>query len=157
MKITNLKVTSKFRYLWLKTVTNVRLSQHCASCLVGEYNPNINPQTTQLDDLVLPDCVHYLCGVSTPYNWHKNFHLAFMPSKGNSVHYENNGIIIDIEDAVALPISEKSINPQHPKVNVKSYCTCRNWQFAHWFNDNLKSSEPILHADCDDSYSDIQD
>ena len=38
MRIKNMTVTSTFKYLWLKTVTDVDLSQHCAKCLIGEYD-----------------------------------------------------------------------------------------------------------------------
>ena len=30
MKITNLTINANFRYLWLKTVRDVDLTQHCA-------------------------------------------------------------------------------------------------------------------------------
>ena len=41
MKITNLTINANFRYLWLKTVRDVDLTQHCARSLVGEYDKRI--------------------------------------------------------------------------------------------------------------------
>lgn len=138
MKIISLDVSASFRYLWLKTVTDVNLFQHCSSCLIGEYNPQINTKIKHLENIELPNNVHYLCGVAIPYVWDNNFHLAFAPSKGNTVLYESNGIKIEIQDAVQLPISTEYLNIHHPKFKFKTYSTCRNWQFAHYFNEHLK-------------------
>lgn len=140
MEIKNITVNSTFKYIWLKTVTDVDLSKHCAACLIGEYDSRINPRITHLENIALSDSVYYLCGVSFPFNWANNFHLAFKASKGDSVRYESNGISIEIKDAIQLPISQAHVDINHPKAKTKSYNTCRNWQFAHYFNDNLKSS-----------------
>lgn len=138
MRINNMQISANFRYLWLKTVKDVDLSQHCAKCLIGEYDSRISPSKSSLHGIELADEVYYLCGVSSPYNWEKNFHLAFMPAAGSSIHYESNGITIDIEGAVQLPISEKYVDVHHPKAHLKAYRTCRNYQFAHWFSKNLR-------------------
>ena len=37
MIIQQKQVSGKFRYLWLKKVTGVLLSYHCATCLRGTY------------------------------------------------------------------------------------------------------------------------
>lgn len=136
MRIKNMTVTSTFKYLWLKTVTDVDLSQHCAKCLIGEYDTRINNRIAEAADIPLSNSVYYLCGVAYPYNWSKNFHLAFRPCEGNVLTYQSNGISITIEDAIELPIDPRFNH--HPKMIYKSYSTCRNWQFANWFNDNLK-------------------
>lgn len=136
MRIRHMTVSSPFKYLWLKTVRDVDLSQHCAKCLIGEYDTRISNHITEIHNIPLSDCIYYLCGVAQPYNWHRNFHLAFAPSAGKLLTYENNGISVEIEDAVPLPIDDSNNN--HPKMIYKSYSTCRNWQFANWFHDNLK-------------------
>lgn len=51
MRIKNMTVTSTFKYLWLKTVTDVDLSQHCAKCLIGEYDTRINNRITEAADI----------------------------------------------------------------------------------------------------------
>ena len=142
MKITNLTINANFRYLWLKTVRDVDLTQHCARSLVGEYDKRISPTKRVICDIDLQDSVYYLCGVAFPFNWSKNFHLAFMPSPGKSIHYESNGITVDIEDAERLPISQDYVDMSYPKARLKAYHTCRNYQFAHWFKANLGGSEP---------------
>ena len=81
----------------------------------------------------------YAEGVAQPFKWEKNFHLAFMPQPGSTIHYESNGITVEIEGAVQLPICTDNIDQSHPKARLKSYHTCRNWQFANWFQTHLKN------------------
>lgn len=137
MRIKNLQVSADFRYLWLKTVKGVDLTQHCAKCLIGEYDPRITATMKEAADIELQDEVYYLCGVAYPFIWANNFHLAFMPAEGQNIHYESNGITIDIEGAAQLPISEDNVDIHYPKAHLKSYRTCRNYQFAHWYSKNM--------------------
>ena len=137
LRINNLVIRANFRYLWLKTVKAVDLDQHCAKCLIGEYDSRISPAPSSIHGLELQDSVYYLCGVSFPFKWENNFHLAFMPQPGSTIHYESNGITVDIEEAVQLPISLDSIDREHPKARLKAYNTCRNWQFANWYKNHI--------------------
>lgn len=132
--IKTLDVNAPFRYLWLKRVTGVDLSVHCARCLKGQYMDNISPRNPHTTDIKLVDSIYYLCGVSLPYNWAKNFHIAFEYSEGSRIEYANNGISVVIENAVALPISESYIDQTDQHAWKKEYRTCRNWQFAHYLN-----------------------
>lgn len=138
MRINDLIIQGNFKYLWLKTVRDVDLAQHCARCLVGEYDNRISPAPKSQHGLDLKDSVYYLCGVAFPYNWEKNFHLAFRPCPGKTIHYQSNGITVNIQDAKQLPISESNIDFSFPQAHLKAYRTCRNYQFAHWFYKNLK-------------------
>lgn len=137
MNIKRISVNANFKYLWMKTVKAVDLEQHCARCLIGNYDKRISPTMKEGRGIALEDAVYYLCGVAQPFRWEKNFHLAFRPATGKSVHYESNGITIDIEGAEQLPISQDNIDVGHPKAKFKAYNTCRNWQFAHWFNKSI--------------------
>ncbi|MBS5134859.1 MAG: hypothetical protein KHZ05_05380 [Oscillospiraceae bacterium] len=137
MRINTLSINADFKYIWLKTVEAVDLSQNCARSLIGEYDKRITPGRKTVHGLDLKDSVYYLCGVAQPFRWENNFHLAFRPAPGKSVHYESNGIVVDIADAEQLPIPEDYIDMEHPKAKIKAYRTCRNWQFAHWFKRNL--------------------
>lgn len=136
MLITTLKVNANFKYLWLKSVIDIDLSKHCAQCLVGEYVKGVNGSIKELNNLVLNGNVYYLCGVSYPFKWENNFHLAFVKSDGDSIDFSHNGISIHIDGAKQLPISPKYIDTTHPKAKFKSYSTCRNWQFAHFLKLN---------------------
>jgi len=134
--IKRLDVNASFRYLWLKHVIGVDLTQHCARCLKGTYVENISPRNSQHPEIELKNGVYYLCGVSLPYVWEKNFHLAFHYKEGAHIEYENNGISVVIENAERLPISEKFIDQTAPHAKNKQFYTCRNWQFAHYLNQH---------------------
>lgn len=143
MKIKSIRVNADFRYLWLKTVRDVDLNQHCAKCLIGQYDSRIGVTVREAHDIELQDQVYYLCGVAKPFNWARNFHLAFRPCPGSTVKYQSNGITVEIEDAERLPISQDYLDIHHPKAHLKAYYTCRNYQFAHWFSKSM-SKQPVL-------------
>lgn len=138
--IERLKVEAPFKYLWLKSVRDVNLMEHCAKCLCGDYVNQVSSRTKQLENIALHERVYYLCGVSLPYVWENNFHLAFMESRGDCVECSRLGVSCIIINAKELPITAEAIDNTHPKARFKSYNTCRNWQFANWFDANLKSS-----------------
>lgn len=134
--VKDLTVAKPFMYIWLKRVTGVDLDQHCARCLLGSYHPAINNQIKHIPSLELEDGVWYLCGVSKPYRWKNNFHLAFEYSAGSEISYSSNGISLTIENAKQLPINEEYVNPQNVHCSQKEYYTCRNWQFANYLASN---------------------
>ena len=139
MKISSIKVEKSFMYLWLKTVEDIDLTKHCAKCLIGEYDARINNTIKEKQEIVLdPTKIYYLCGVSKPYVWENNFHLAFISKIGNTIKYSSNGIEIVIEDAEQLPINSKYIDKSNIFSNKKVYSTCRNWQFANYFKNFIK-------------------
>lgn len=137
--IKEIKVTGKFKYLWLKYINGIDLSNHCAKCLLGTYSKKIGNTMNEASDLVLDESdaiVYYLCGVSMPYNWNNNFHLAFKEKVGSSVKVNYNGIEIELENAERILFSMDDINPADPNANKTVYATCRNWQFAHYLRKN---------------------
>ena len=84
ISLRHLHVNAPFRYLWLKYVSGVNLSVHCARCLLGEYDPRISARVKELHEQPLrPSPYYYLCGVSKPYVWSRNFHLAFREKEGS--------------------------------------------------------------------------
>lgn len=139
--IRNLEVTSKFKYLWLKKVNGVDLSVHCARCLLGEYDNRVNARTKSLKNIELLGDVYYLCGVSAPYIWANNFHLAFRLANGEKFTAERNGVKISVENAEIIDFSENDIDMTLPQAKKKEFYTCRNWQFA---NKILRRSGTIL-------------
>lgn len=139
IKIKRIDVNSKFKYLWLKYINGIDLTNHCAKCLLGTYSKKISSRTLEENNLILDESeavVYYLCGVSTPYNWHKNFHLAFKEKEGSVVKYDNNGIEIEIENAERILFSKEDVNPADPNADKAVFATCRNWQFAHHLRKN---------------------
>lgn len=130
--IRKLAINAPFRYLWLKQVRGVELGSHCARCLLGEYDKRIRAGMKEGRDIVLPDApYYYLCGVSMPYRWELNFHLAFQEKEGERLITSRLGISVEIENAAEVPFSQQDINPADRHAGCKSYYTCRNWQFAH--------------------------
>ncbi len=138
MIITNLRLNSSFRYFWLKTVTGTDLSVHCAKCLIGEYDNRVGVSNKNVQNIELDGEVYYMCGVSSPYKWENNFHCAFIRSEGKTIDIERNGVSLHIEGAEELPISTDYIDPSNKHAAHKTFATCRNWQFAHWFQANVK-------------------
>lgn len=129
------KVTSPMRYFWLKKITGINLSTHCAKCLNGSYWPTVNGASLS-GDIELPNGVYYLCGVSASSQWSRNFHLAFVADKHSDIIYSNNGVNVTVTGAKRITFSEKDIDANHPCSEIAAYRTCRNWQFAHWLNSN---------------------
>lgn len=133
IKILNLK--SKFKYLWLKYVDSYNLNEHCAKSLIGTYSKKINKEINEFKNIELNESnsnIYYLCGVSDPFNYSKNFHLSFKYKKNSQINIEENGIEIKIENAERILITKQ--NYIHEKANLKSFNTCRNWQFAYQQN-----------------------
>jgi len=137
--IETIEITERFRYLWLKYVTGVNLEQHCAKCLKGQYSKKINPHVNGFEKIVLDEShadYYYLCGVSIPYKWEKNFHLAFKYMQGSIIELERLGIKIKIRGAELIPIIPtplSEIDSFHK--HDPAYNTCRNWQFATMIAD----------------------
>ncbi len=131
MIIKKLKTRKPFMYLWLKTVDGVNLYEHCARSLVGKYDNRVSADTKEIDNLKLENKIYYLCGVSKPYVWKNNFHLAFCPAKNKRIQVERNGVYIEIEGAEEILFNENDIISELPQSKRKEYYTCRNWQFAN--------------------------
>ena len=130
--IRTIQVSGRFSYLWLKHVHGVNLREHCAHSLIGDYNTSIRPSIQELHNVTLPDApYHYLCGVSSPYVWSRNFHLAFREKEGSFLTVRCNGIFIEIENAEEVPFSMADVAPNAPHYRSMNYRTCRNWQFAY--------------------------
>lgn len=95
--IHQMQVSGKFRYLWLKKVTGVTLSCHCAVCLKGIYDKRVNNKIESLTNVELETGIYYLCGVCIPYSWANNFHLAFPYASGSTLEVCWNGIAIRMQ------------------------------------------------------------
>ena len=61
--------------------------------------------------------------------------------KFNQIHNATESGTVKVRfdgDAEHLPIDAKYNNPADVHYRTKSYCTCRNWQFANYFETHLK-------------------
>ena len=131
MWIRHLTVKLPYRYLWLKHVTGVDLSQHCARCLCGDYSREVRRWRHEYRDIFLDDkCIaHYLCGV---LNYEDNLHCAIMRMDGAHAEAHDAKYDIEIEGGIIVPITPDSIPPDIPHAGERAFRTCRNWQFANW-------------------------
>lgn len=129
--ISKIEVIGDFRYLWLKSVFDVDLSVHCAKCLVGKYDNRINSRLKTAVNIILTDKVYYLCGVSKPYVWSNNFHIAFREKQGSNFYIDRNGIKLFVNNAEEIEFSENDVDFDLPQAKKKEFFTCRNWQFAN--------------------------
>ena len=137
--IEEIKINSNFKYLWLKYVNGYDLDNHCARSLVGSYSKKINNKIANEKDILLNEHnskTYYLCGVSLPFNYDNNFHLAFKYSKGNNIIINENGVDIKIIDAERIIIKKQDIY-NHEKGYNRQFSSCRNWQFAYQQKLNL--------------------
>jgi len=127
MKIKRLDIEASFRYFWLKYIEDFDLSNHCARAFIGKYEKNLSI------GLILPESeYYYMCGVSSPYIYNNNFHLAFRHKEGSEIKVKRHGVkvwITDAEEIEITPLMEGEAH--HPKGKYKEFYTCRNWQFAY--------------------------
>ena len=142
--IDRMVVDAPFRYLWLKYIQGVDLDQHCSKGLLGPYSEKVGPGIGMTKNVALDEAealAYYLCGVSMPYRWENNFHLAFVPDPEGVIDIDRLGIKLKITGAHEVPIKEvdpeRCQAPHH--LHKKAYATCRNWQFANQFvNGDIK-------------------
>lgn len=122
-----------FRYLWLKQVTGFNPKVHCARCLNGEYSKDFSPRMPVNSVLSLDyqeNDVLYFCGVSIPYKWENNLHLAGIVSNGEqSEVIAYNGDILTINGLKKIDFDDAVAKAKYPNLG-REYLTCRNFQFA---------------------------
>lgn len=141
--ILHLQATETYRYLWLKSVTGVDLSQHCARSLKGPYCKGISARGGRTQSVELhptPGLIAwYLCGVTQhPYRWHDNPHLPLVPAPGaEGTIMLAGGMTVTYQDAHPVDFSEEDIPPDAEHRLDRAYRTCRNWQFAHHAHQHL--------------------
>lgn len=130
-------IDRKFSSLWLKSVYDVKLDKHCINCLVGERDYRIKQEVGC--EFSLAPTVYYLCGVTYPYVWANNFHLAFQPKEGSTINITRKGLSLTITNAEEIMFSEDDIDKTLPNADDPKYYTCRNWQFANYFNTHFRN------------------
>lgn len=135
-------IERKFSSFWLKSVEDVDLGKHCINCLKGERVPM--KQSRGFGVVLAPDKVWYLCGVTYPYVWKNNFHLAFEYSPGDIVYVRRQGVTLTVRDAKEIPITPDYIDNNLPQAQDPKFNTCRNWQFANYFAKTHKKAQQTL-------------
>ncbi len=122
-----------FKYFWMKRVTGFNPEVHCARCLRGDYENIVGSRMAANAPQRLnaaPGEVFYLCGVSTPYRWEKNAHLAFLAERNSTATLDlYTGDRVIITNARAIPFTDEAARYQYPDKGA-AYLTCRNFQFG---------------------------
>lgn len=136
-KINHIISDEKFKFLWLKYVEAFDLSIHCARCLVGRYSKHIPYGATNGVHIVNKYLnehrgrYYYLCGVTQPYRYNDNLHIAFEYADGEILRYTDNHTTVEIENARLIPITRQENYSKHQFGHIEAYNTCRNWRFAY--------------------------
>lgn len=136
--IKKLENNRSWLYLWGKYVTGINLEVHCAKSLKGNYSKKIVKNKSTRENIKLDEYnsnIFYLCGVSKPYKWNENFHLALRYKPGNNITIERNGLYLEIENAEEIPIVFDIDKCNHENKYKEEYSSCRNWQFAYLYQD----------------------
>ncbi|MFC8447737.1 hypothetical protein [Kitasatospora sp. NPDC057223] len=125
----------KYRYLWLKYVTGIDLTRHCAVALHGRYSRHLNEDTRHVE-VQLDEFPHalawYLCGVTTrPYRWEDNPHLALEPAPGHTQDLQVKDLTVHLDGIRPIDFTNADVPADSPHADDPVYQTCRNWQFAH--------------------------
>ena len=84
----------------------------------------------------------YLCGVVYPWSWKDNFHCAFRKKEGAEFTYKFRNTEVYVINAEQIEIADTWINYGLSVARNRLYNTCRNWQFANWFEKNVKHKVP---------------
>lgn len=128
-----------FRYFWLKRVHGFDPAQHCARCLKGHYVDAVNATMVTNKPIHIeadPGDLLYLCGVSAPYVWARNFHLALIVEHGGLVRttaYTSD--VIEINGCDLISFDDAEARRRFPDKG-EAFLSCRNFQFgAHHFRE----------------------
>ncbi|MEU8919443.1 hypothetical protein AB0D10_00730 [Kitasatospora sp. NPDC048545] len=137
-----------YRHVWLKYVTGVDLSRHCAVALHGRYSRHINEDTrhaeVELDEFPFA-LAWYLCGVTaSPYRWEENPHLALEAAPGHTRVLQVQDLTVHLDGVRPIEFTDADVPPDSPHADDPQYRTCRNWWFAHYLHAR---GVPNVHGD----------
>lgn len=133
---------AEYSSIWLKYVNGVNLSTHCIESLVGgRQKPLDRHQLTERLELTQhrQPLAWYLCGVTYPYRWTENAHLAFEYVPGATWEGEATvpGLLVKLENCLPIEGWGPDSVPEGAEFSQdRQYATCRNWQFAWWLRQN---------------------
>lgn len=123
-------------FLWIKAVTAVDLTHHCAAALVGDYVEV--DRTAEAQPVALPaGRAFYLCGVTAPFRYTHNDHLLLVPDPGHAAQVETPGYTVVLDGVRAQRFGETDIPRGAPLSPLTRYRTCRCWQAGWWLKRHL--------------------
>ena len=139
-------VLTGFRYFWMKRVRGFNPREHCAGCLVGEYERRWGPKMKAgewVDIEWAEGAIVYLCGVASPYIWKHNFHLVVKIGGTGTVEAPLwNAGRVEVQGAERITFDDRAAKELFPNLGVK-FLSCRNFQFAaQYFGVPVAKAEP---------------
>ena len=138
-----LEVKAYHQFYWLRAIRDVRIDKCCAGCFNAVRDDRVFNATRYSSDAVVDiDVVedsraiaYYLCGLSAGFNWHKNSHVAFIPSKGERIEIDDDQMRLTITDARRIEF--ETYEPHPIGKFTPQQRRCRNWIFANYVKDGL--------------------
>jgi len=128
-----------FRYFWGKTVNGFDETVHCAKCLIGDYSKQIARNmlaNTELEIKLNEGQLFYICGVSEPYKWANNAHIALRQKDGAEAKLTlYTGDILHIRGAEQVHFDDSVAMTEYGH-KTKAFTTCRNFQFGAYLFKN---------------------
>lgn len=123
-----------WRYFWAKTVTGFDASIHCMQCLIGDRIEGISPKLLSKGGKVgkrfKSGTLIYLCGVSYPYIWERNFHMPVRVKAGARTRARTyTGAVVTVVGAERVKFDDTAAVKHFEKKGPR-FLTCRNFQFA---------------------------
>ena len=132
-----------FNYLWAKKIEGFEPSVHCAKCLIGKYSSQFSPKMQSnvwIESEYKVGDILYFCGVSAPYKWSNNLHIAGIVSEGSMFHMVSyTGDRIAIRNFERLEFDHAIATDKYPDLSDR-FLTCRNFQFGASLAELLRES-----------------
>lgn len=122
-----------WRYFWAKTVVGFNPAVHCAQCLVGAYLKQVGKQMAVNQNVpfdLKPGELVYFCGVSNPYVWKNNLHLAVVGKLGavaTAKAYNGDELVVTGAEPIKI-LPDEAVSTYATR--GKEFLTCRNYQFG---------------------------
>lgn len=150
-------IRDRYKFLWVKEISDVDLTQHCARSFVGRWRAEMSHAhdrwrdsgaRTPFDYLMTLGRAraYYACGVTDPYVWRKNAHLAFVPDPAAEEWetHSNQGLTVQVRGLSRVSFSAEDVPDTDPRRVRKDFYTCRNWQFAQWLHSRTPQTAMLF-------------
>lgn len=150
--------STAYRYLWLKRFHAFDPNQHCANCLIGDYQQAALPAPWQgrknghlyKATVELPNQhALYLCGVWNPPEWARNLHVLMVAAEPDAeVEIETPGIWARFRGVTRLEVQPLPTEDPDQLAELglragKAFTTCRNYQAGFMLRgEGLRPQQP---------------
>ena len=148
---------ARYSALWCLYVNGARLEYHCQKSLIGIRSRKFSKGAKHgyadkppilLDETANYPFAYYICGVSEPYRWDYNFHLAFKfaPQSTCEVKTPREHFALEHAERINIDALESYIDKSDPNYGNTEFRTCRNWIFANYVQRCLDEEKQKEHG-----------